>query len=267
MKQQPRIYMLHRILKYYDENNYYFQRNTAISWNKFIELLDLIEINGWQTRHISSLAQGYTDNDVFITFDDGFKDNSTAFDEMIRRNMTATLYPVKDFALTGFSPIDDMAHHLMATPGVASDLLQSLLSGRLKRLLRGVSASRYRYFRKHWFGINFDAIREPFFMQEKQLAYYRSQGIELGIHGRSHRAFTHLTTFELSAELSDCLHWLRSLGNDSPTSICFPHGKHNDLVIKQSHLIANILLGVDCDDIHLSVLRRVHITEEYNVRA
>ena len=102
-------------------------------------------------------------------------------------------------------------------------------------------------------------------MREKQLKHYSNQGIELGIHGRSHRAFTHLTKFELSSELRDCLQWLRCLGQGSPMSICFPHGKHNDLVIEQSHLIANILLGVDCDDLYLPVLRRIHITEEYNV--
>jgi peptidoglycan/xylan/chitin deacetylase (PgdA/CDA1 family) len=265
MEQQPRIYMLHRIIEHYDENNYYFQRKTAISWNKFVELLDLIEISGWQTRSISALENGYTNHDVFITFDDGYKDNSNALDELIRRGMTATVYPVKNFALIGFSPIDDMAHHLMTTPNIAKNLLQSLLDGRLKRVLRGLSAARYRYFRKHWFGIDIDANSAHLFMQEKQLKHYSNQGIELGIHGRSHRAFTHLVSCELSSELSDSLSWLRSLGNVSPISICFPHGKHSEIVIEQSLAIGQILLGVDCDTQLPPVLRRIHVTEEFNV--
>jgi peptidoglycan/xylan/chitin deacetylase (PgdA/CDA1 family) len=265
MEQQPRIYMLHRIIEHYDENNYYFQRKTAISWNKFVELLDLIERSGWQTRSISALENGYTNDDVFITFDDGYKDNSNALDELIRRGMVATVYPVKNFALTGFSPIDDMAHHLMATQNVAKSLLQSLLDGRLKRVLRGVSAARYRYFRKHWFSIDIDANNTHLFMQEKQLKHYINQGIELGIHGCSHRAFTHLASCEFSSELSDSLSWLRSLGNVSPISICFPHGKYSEIVIKQSLSIGQILLGVDCDTRLTPVLRRIHVTEEYNV--
>ncbi|MFK5892669.1 MAG: polysaccharide deacetylase family protein [Pseudomonadota bacterium] len=265
MKQQPRIYMLHRIIEHFDESNYYFQRKTAISWLKFIELIDLIEKKGWKTRCISSLVQGYTDNDVFLTFDDGYKDNSSALDELIRRGMTATVYPVKNFTLTNFSPIDDMAHHLMATPNVAKNLLSSLLDGRLKRVLRRMSASRYRYFRKHWFSIDIDANNADLFMQEKQLKRYSSQGIELGIHGRSHRTFNHLTSSELSSELSDCLNWLCSLGNVSSTSLCFPHGKHSETVIKQSQSIVKIMLGVDCDTLLPPVLKRIHVTEDYNV--
>lgn len=265
MKQQPRIYMLHRVIEHYDEDDYYFQRKTAISWNKFIELLDLIEMNSWKTKPISNITMGFTDQDVFITFDDGYEDNCNALDELIRRGMTATVFPVKDFSLTGFSPIDDMAQHVMASNDITPSLLQSLLGGRIKKLLRGMSALRYRYYRKHWFSITIDADNSDLFMSEQQLKRYCAQGIELGIHGRSHRAFINLTSSELYSELIGSLNWLKSLGSMSAVSICFPHGKHNEQVIKLSQSVGQILLGVDCDTLDSAVLRRVHVTEDYNV--
>jgi peptidoglycan/xylan/chitin deacetylase (PgdA/CDA1 family) len=265
MKKKPRIYMLHRVIEHYDEDNYYFQRKTAISWNKFIELLDLIEMNGWQAKPISSITMGFTDQDVFITFDDGYEDNCKALDELIRRGMTATVFPVKDFSLTGFSPIDDMSQHVMASTTINANLLQSLLGGRIKKILRGMSASRYRYYRKHWFSIVIDADNSDLFMSEEQLRHYCDHGIELGIHGRSHRAFIHLSSSELKYELVDSFNWLKLLGNISVASICFPHGKHNEQVIKLSQSVSQILLGVDCDTLESAVLRRIHVTEDYDV--
>ncbi|EPJ56209.1 MAG: polysaccharide deacetylase [Osedax symbiont Rs2] len=262
MYRKPRIYMLHRIIEHFDENNYYFQRKTAISWLRFVALLDLIEKNGWETKPTSILASGYTDNDVFITFDDGYTDNNKALDELIRRGMTATIYPVKDFALTGFSPIDDMAHHLMSIQEPPPSIRRALLDGRLKKLLRDLTVTRYRHLRKHWFGIDFDAYIGHLFMNEQQLMHYYSQGIELGIHGRSHRAFNHLTAATLESELSDSLVWLQLLGVTTPVSICFPHGKHNEQVITKCLSIGQTLLGVDCEMEFIQVFRRIHVKEE-----
>jgi len=262
---QPRIYMLHRVIEHYVEDNYYFQRKTAISWNKFIELLDQIEMNDWQAKPISSIAMGFTDQDVFITFDDGYEDNCNALDELIRRGMTATVFPVKDFSLTGFSPIDDMAQHVIASTTINLNLLQSLLRGRIKKILRGMSATRYRYYRKHWFSIVIDADNDDLFMSEEQLRHYCVHGIELGIHGRTHRAFIHLSSSELRSELEDSFNWLKSLGSMPAISICFPHGKYNEQVIKLSQSVGQILLGVDCNTLDSAVFRRVHVTEDYNV--
>jgi len=263
MQKKPKIYMLHRILEQFDAKNYYFQRETAISWQRFVALLELIEHKGWTTKPASALANGYTDNDVFITFDDGYTDNNKALDELIRRGMTATIYPVMEFALTSFSPIDDMAHHLMYQQEVTPVLRTALLDGRLKKLLRNITATRYRYLRKHWFDIDFDAVTGELFMGEQQLSHYYRQGIEIGIHGRSHRAFNHLSATSLEAELSESLLWLQSLGITKPISTCFPHGKHNERVIAQCLPISQTLLGVDCEMGFSQVLRRIHVKEQY----
>lgn len=263
MQKQPRVYMLHRVVQRYEETNYYFQRGTAITWKRFLALLDFIEINGWTTRKISNLMNGYRENDVFITFDDGYKDIGCALNEILRRGMTATVYPVKEFAETGFSTIDDMAHHLMNMDlKIDSQLHESLLCGRLKKLLRRISADRYQYLRYRFFNINFDADKSDLFLNENELKSFCAKGVELGIHGRSHRAFTHLSSSVLREELSDCSIWLQSLGASSKVSICFPHGKYNGDVLNAIQSFSEIFLGIDSNSVVAPIIRRIHVTEE-----
>lgn len=264
MGKNPKIFMLHRVLNEYDEGDYYFQRETAISWKKFIELLDFIEMKGWKTKPISSLGEGCTDNDAYITFDDGYMDNARALDELIGRGMTATIYPVKDFVQNKFSPIDDMAHYLMSTENVTNTLRHSLLVGRIKKILRWTSSSTYRRLRGSLFGIETDFEHTQMFMSEQALKCYCEKGIELGIHGVSHRAFTLLSPHTLKYELIESLAWIRALGAEHQVSICFPHGKHNKQVIQECSNISSIFLGVDTNQTHPLVYRRIHVTEGYS---
>lgn len=266
MPNQPRIYMLHRVLKSYDPNNYYFQRNTAISWKRFLNLLDEIQKNDWITRPISYISSGYSSKDIFITFDDGYSDNRDAIDEILRRGMVATIYPAMDFVKNRFSPIDDMAHHLMAEPVISKEISESLLNGRLKKILRAISAPRYRYLRNKWFGIKLDAINPSLFMTEELLIHYSKSGVELGIHGISHRVFTQLPKSTLINEITDSVNWILNLTNISPKSICFPHGKHDIGVVALSLKHTNLLLGVEGGSFCTPVLPRIHIKEHENVR-
>jgi len=259
--------MLHRVLPKYDAENYYFQRNTAISWSRFVSLLDHIETNGFTTQPISKLTTSTAKTDVFITFDDGYADNKKALNEILSRGMTATIFPVKDFIQHNFSVIDDMAHHLMyqhSLQPVTPSLQQSLQTGRLKKLLRNLTPSRYRFLRRKWFNINQDANTKKLFMSESEIINFCRQGIELGIHGCSHRTFSALTQRELLDELLTSLTWLNSLGGKSFPPICFPHGKHNLNVINLSLSIGMPLLGVDCDIHYPQVLRRIHYKERQN---
>tara|TARA_R110001583_G_scaffold158496_1_gene310424 strand:+ start:2723 stop:3502 length:780 start_codon:yes stop_codon:yes gene_type:complete len=254
--------MLHRVLPVYDADNYYFKRRTAISWETFIYLLDTIQAHGWSTRPASELNQNITEDCVFITFDDGYADTAKALDEILSRNMTATVFPVKDFTLSGFSPIDDMAQHLMNSTGVTSAVQDSLLDGRLKKLLRRLTPQRYRQLRKRWFGIEQDEFCEPLFMSESQLLQYSDRGIQLGIHGTSHRVFNALTTDGLKHELSQAHNWLSRFSASTTFPICFPHGAHNEQVVETCWGYSKILLGVDTESICSNVLRRQWITEE-----
>ena len=256
----PEIYMLHRVLPVFDKNNYYFQRGTAISWQRFIDLLDQIEKRQLKTAVISDLSNNQ-ENTVYLTFDDGYKDNAQAFDEILKRGMVATLYPVKNFIETDFSPIDNMAHYLMQYPQIDFDLKQSLISGRLKHLLRKLSVKRYCYLRSKWFGLNENNKRESIFLTTEQLKKYVKKGIELGIHGCSHRTFTTLSKEQLKQELVTAKDWLTSLGNKNHFSICFPHGQYNQEVIQFCLGYSKLLLGVDTKTIN-PVLRRIYIKEE-----
>lgn len=260
----PKILMLHRVLPEYVPDNYYFKRGTAISWHRFIKILDRIEIEEMQALPISEIQQGCNDRCVFITFDDGYADNSAALDEILRRDMRATVFPVKQFVQEGFSPIDDMAFHLMAHDDVSPELYHSLMSGRLKKLLRRLSINRYRYLRRKWFGLTDDASPKDLFLTDQQLVDFVSRGIELGIHGSSHRIFTSLPDDELLQELNDSRDWIKSLGISENRSICFPHGSHDQRVSNICSGFGNILLGVDAVPLCGSVQRRIHIKEAPN---
>ena len=258
-----RILMLHRVLPKYDSDNYYFTRETAISWNRFVGLLDRIEEEGLQSFTISELeAQSNNNQSIFITFDDGYADNEAALNEILRRKMKVTLFPVKQFVQEGNSPIDDMAFHLMSHKNVSQELNFSLMTGRLKKLLRRLTMQRYRYLRSKWFGLEEDALPSGLFLTEQQLTDLSSNGVELGIHGSSHRVFTSLSSADLSKELSESSKWLNSLGITGKYSICFPHGAHTERLSSVCSDFGSFLLGVDSDPACDSVYRRTHIKEE-----
>lgn len=257
----PKILMLHRVLPKHLLNNYYFERDTAISWNRFIELLDYIEAENLQTFTISEMDKHTSEQSIFITFDDGYADNLDALNEILKRGMKATIYPVKLFIQKGFSPIDDMAFHLMEKSDVPSALYHSLMTGRLKKLIRRISFKRYRYFRNKWFGLANDALPDNLFLTENQLVYLAYKGIDFGIHGSSHRIFTSLSNNELLQELTESKSWLKSLGAASKLSICFPHGSHNQRVIDICAKFDAVLLGIDSAFNHESVQRRIHVKE------
>ena len=259
----PDILMLHRVLPEYAPDNYYFQRGTAITWNSFITLLDNINKNGLRALPLSALEK-QPRNSIFLTFDDGYADNAQALNELLHRGMTATVFPVKDFVREGFSPIDDMACHLMESDIASLQLRKSLTNGRLKKLLRRISSDRYRHLRDRWFGLTRDARPSTLFLNEKQLSDFSSRGIELGIHGSSHRTFNTLSEEILVREIKDSQQWLRSLGASEPLAICFPHGAHDQRTIDICLRYSQTLLGVDAETLSPVVMRRVHVREGCN---
>ncbi|MES2408242.1 MAG: polysaccharide deacetylase family protein [Pseudomonadota bacterium] len=67
----------------------------AVSRKNFCAQLDLLKSEGWQTYRLDQLIQQpLPPRSVVITFDDGYQDNFVAFEELIRRNMTASWFIV-----------------------------------------------------------------------------------------------------------------------------------------------------------------------------
>lgn len=67
----------------------------AVSMRRFRAQLDLLQSQGWHTHRLDELrAKPLPARSVVITFDDGYRDNFAAFNELARRNMTASWFIV-----------------------------------------------------------------------------------------------------------------------------------------------------------------------------
>ncbi len=68
----------------------------AISYDRFIEQLDLLNDAGWATARVSDLKNPgiLKPRTVFITFDDGYADNYAAFEALAARQMVASWFMV-----------------------------------------------------------------------------------------------------------------------------------------------------------------------------
>lgn len=247
------ILMLHRVLEKYDSNNYYFQRGTAISWQCF---------SRWVAWAVSCREQGLP-VPVF-TFDDGYVDNYRAIVELLKFDVPVVLSPVRDFVVTGFSPIDDMAARLNEGEfKVSHRLHMALLGGKLKACLAALDAQQYRLYRQRWFAITDDAPKNQF-LSEIQLCQLVSLGLQLGVHGVSHRVWTALSTAELHAEIQHSFSWLASLGCKQPVALCMPHGKIDQSLYSILQRYRLPLLGVD-RAYPFAVTRRLWVKEDTEI--
>lgn len=247
------VLMLHRVLDRYDSDNYYFQRGTAISWQCF---------SCWVAWAVVRREQGLS-VPVF-TFDDGYADNYRAITELLKFDLPVVLSPVRDFVVTGFSPIDDMAARLNQHESTLSARLHAaLLDGKLKACLATLDAQQYRSYRQRWFAIADDVPKNQF-LSEIQLRELVNLGLQLGVHGITHRVWTALSTAELHAEIQSSLAWLASLGCDQPVGLCMPHGKIDQSVydILQGYKLP--LLGVD-REYPFTVIRRLWVKEDTEI--
>lgn len=267
--------MLHRVLPSRSDG-YYFHRGTAITFDRFRRMLDALQKYNWRSEtplcRVTRMAGAWQSGDadvqrVCITFDDGYADTAAALDEILARGMCATVFVVKDFSVTGFSPIDDLAAWLDANPDAPSALVASLTGGRLKKLVRNMSATRYRNLRWRYFARG-DHPEAVGFMGERVIADYYRRGVAFGIHGTSHRVWSGMRAGEVRAEIVESACWLRGLGIKDIAGLCFPHGQYRDcqqLGGEAARLARVGMFGVDCAYADARVTRRVWIREDGDV--
>lgn len=259
--------MLHRVLPR-RADDYYFRRGTAVSFDHFRRLLDVLEKHRWQSvTPLCRPGRATGRRRVCITFDDGYADNAAAFDELLARGLRATLFVVKDFIVDNFSPIDDMAAWLDDVPGIPAALAASLETGRLKKMLRNMSAQRYRHLRARHFALG-DHNNAAQFLTERQLRDYHKRGIAIGIHGCTHRVWQRMPMAKLRAEINQTAQWLRGLGVNQIAGLCFPHGQYRNcknMGGEIAQLAAAGLFGVERQYADPMVTPRIWVRQDTDV--
>ena len=69
------------------------------------------------------------------------------------------------------------------------------------------------------------AIRSRPLLGIDELKSLVAQGIELGCHGRTHRAFPALPSAELANDLKTCADWFGAVFGDTPQTLAYPFGQ------------------------------------------
>lgn len=257
--------MLHRIMPDHDPDDYYFRRGTAISRCKFLKLLDYIEekdlitLSAVTPMSVPVSIPEY--KSICLTFDDGYRDNAWAFDQLLSRNMSAVLFPVRDYVQSSFSVIDDFAVHVNSGR-ISTELLER---PELRSLLRRLAPERYRRLRSKWLGIEDDTCPDNLFLKEADITHYASHGIGVGIHGTSHRIWSVLGRQALRTELTGSADWIHGLTGKKPESVCFPHGKEPKPWLLQEIISGYDCIGVDREYNNQSVIRRIWMQEATNI--
>ena len=259
--------MLHRVLPVERTDGYYFRRGTAIDTACFHRLLDALEQH--RVRTVTPLHTGGEGRRVCITFDDGYADIAPALDALLARGMRATIFVVKEYCISNFSPIDDMAAWLDASESVPAALAESLTCGAMKKRMRGMPVFRYRRHRRRLFGFG-DHPASAGFLTERQLREFHARGIAVGIHGCTHRAWSNLSAPQLCAEIEESADWLRKLGVRDIAGLCYPHGCYralHNLDGEVARLAETGVFGVDRPYADPAVTRRVWVRQHTNFAA
>lgn len=250
--------MLHRVLAGPPADHYYFRRGTAISRDKFLELLAAIAQRGLP---IVTEPVGAGDKSVCLTFDDAYADVAWPLEELRERGASAWLFPVMNYVQTGFSVMDDLAAWIVRRP----ELRELEGHARVRALLRRMRVERYRRLRERMLGLSDDRCDPALFLGEHELRRLAALGIRLGVHGVSHRIWPSLGQRLHDQEIEPALRWLRGMGEDAPETFCFPHGKAPKAAAMRELLSRGRCFGVDCAYEEPGVIRRVWFRESTDI--
>jgi peptidoglycan/xylan/chitin deacetylase (PgdA/CDA1 family) len=251
--------MLHRILPAVDDN-YYFRRGTAISRAKFVSIVDIVVESGLPVICSSASSE---QRGVCFSFDDGYADNDWALRQLHNRGWPAVVFPVRDYTHDGFAVMDDLAAH--SAGGLCSK--SAHFSDRLRGVCRLMTAKQYRQCRAKLFSVDQDKCPPDLFFTEEDLAAWSKRGIQLGIHGVTHRIWSNLSSAQLAEEVEQSTRWIESLTGKIPECAAFPHGKEPPPILSRSILRGKILYGVDRPYADQQVLRRMWLKEDTDFRS
>ena len=281
----PSVLCYHRVLPAFSSDRstvefYHHERSMLHSLAVFREHLDALQsrctlvdaqtfIECREGRRMSKPA-------VLLTFDDGYADFLTVvLPELSARGLPCVLFPTMAPVVERFVPPADQVYALLAMDYAGQRRLNddertSWVGGHCKKaLLKASPKEQAAMIDKLESKLGLRPPRVgPAHMSEKDISGLPSS-VYVGAHGLYHHEFGSLENYELRAELSRILRWIKDLrpAQDQGVWLAYPNGKANreerpnavtDLVreagVDYAFVASDRLDGIDKGDLEISRL-------------
>jgi peptidoglycan/xylan/chitin deacetylase (PgdA/CDA1 family) len=138
----------------------------------------------------------------------------------------------------------------------------------------GISGYAYPQLQAYGFNgtlfITRDFIGMPGFLEKKDLVELIAKGMDIGIHGTTHRLLSNCTLKEVTYEFSACKDYLEALVGKPVTIASLPGGALNNTVIAGAKMagikvLCTSIPGVNSERTKLFNLKRVTIRQSTNI--
>lgn len=133
---------------------------------------------------------------------------------------------------------------------------------------RGVLEYAIEPLRQHEFNatlfVTRDFIGKPGFLERAQLEYLIAQGIDIGIHGTTHKMLSSCSFEEITWEFEACKDYLETLANRPVEIAALPGGDYNETVlgaVKKAgiRVLCSSIPGINSENTDSLLLKRLAI--------
>ena len=259
IKQNALVVMYHYV---YESRDSFPKGVRPLFLDEFVEQLDWLQDNFEivsPADFVQNLKDGQpisTKPSCLLTFDDGTRDHWEVVAPILeRRSLTGVFFVLTWPTQRQKMPVTHALHWLL---GHSEEQVWAELENFAEANLGGIDAlgSRERASKLYHyepglrgrikyainFGLPADAVEEviatlaqshgqpldmlaaQWFLNEHQIRQLSASGMEIGIHGSSHRSLTQLGAKGMAAEVADSFTYLHSLTGKDPTWFCCPFG-------------------------------------------
>jgi peptidoglycan/xylan/chitin deacetylase (PgdA/CDA1 family) len=225
------ILMFHRVVpkKQINNSDAYFIRGTLVSKERLESILFRYLKEEYTFKTIEKLDFNSEENQVSLTFDDGYLDNYLyALPILEKHNIKATFYPIIGYCKEQeVAPLDYYYH--FTNKKVANKDKKEWISGEIKKGFLSLTINEQSNFVN---GLFKEKTRtDVAYMKTKELQELQALGHEIGGHSYYHDIYTNLSNEEILKDIQKTKKAFASIGI-SIQSYAYTDGQYNLAVIE-----------------------------------